>query len=665
LCFTCLTEKVSEGGALPTFNLKQKPVHASCAICDVETSGPELRPSPWGFICNKCCDLCETQTGVSWDLVKISAQKEWLVKSNGKIQGPYTSDEVESNLRSNIIVTHDEISRPLGRWKLLRDEEQFRLVINEIRNKQSSKSEIDQEITDSGTITDADGVTMPIDLTLDRSFTSSEILLKGVEEQSEREVESAPTQNSRDILKSYASKDDQRVQKELKMTNQGRLWIALGILIIASVFALLKLTNTQIGGQSARNESFQELMQSGLKAEKVGDYSKAYDYFSEARTLRPNDSEMLLHLAPLTLFNYREQMQAQRMFKEILENERGINYQKTAYLGIGLIALLSHELAVAKENFNNALKLDVDFVAAHANLGIVYYFEDQLDLARNSLFTAMNKKRGGIDGAVQVSLADVMIAISEKENGENKTKLLKSTHEGLSAYLSYNQDYQQEVLVKDALILYLLSDKKSASDRIHEFLDIDPEKTELHIHDWGLFQERASWGVLVENVKKIVSEVSPSPRLSAALGLAMYRSGEKIDGRQSIEQALAQSPQDPLLMALLGWVQIKLGNRDLGIVNIKQAAQVAQQKVKLPFILQARLCVEEKDYACAKKNWDQVLLIDKNSIEAYHGMGQIEWNKKNLDGALTWVKQGLAFDSTYIPLLKLSQEIQLSQAGGE
>jgi len=59
------------------------------------------------------------------------------------------------------------------------------------------------------------------------------------------------------------------------------------------------------------------------------------------------------------------------------------------------------------------------------------------------------------------------------------------------------------------------------------------------------------------------------------------------------------------------------------------------------------------------------LLIDKNSIEAYHGMGQIEWNKKNLDGALTWVKQGLAFDSTYIPLLKLSQEIQLSQAGGE
>src|ERR1039457_5284660 len=122
MCFACLTEKASESGALSTFSLRQKPIQAPCAICDNEIKSGQMSPSPWGFICDDCRDLCESQTGVSWNEVKITAQKAWMVKANSRILGPYSTEEVESELKLNHIVALDEIAKPAGRWKLIRNE---------------------------------------------------------------------------------------------------------------------------------------------------------------------------------------------------------------------------------------------------------------------------------------------------------------------------------------------------------------------------------------------------------------------------------------------------------------------------------------------------------------------------------------------------------------
>jgi tetratricopeptide (TPR) repeat protein len=141
----------------------------------------------------------------------------------------------------------------------------------------------------------------------------------------------------------------------------------------------------------------------------------------------------------------------------------------------------------------------------------------------------------------------------------------------------------------------------------------------------------------------------------------MYRGREKLDGAQSIEQALAQAPHDPLLMALAGWVEMKLGRRDSGVVNIKKAS-LLPDKYKLPHILQARLCQEDNDFECAQRQWQIVHDIDLKSVEALYGLASVEWQRHNTDGAVSWLRQAQAMDPTYAPLLLLSQEIQNAPA---
>lgn len=648
LCFSCLTQQVGERGAIPAFNLKEKPVLALCAVCEKETTGNELVPSPWGFICQDCCDICQTQSGVAWDIVTLAAQKEWLIKANLKILGPYTTSEVDGLLRENRIVAHDETMRPMGRWHLLRDEEQFRLVVNEVKNRQSNKRSSDTTL--SGTMTP--GTYTPATKTpyLDNIESDSDIIdapfIIDRPEVSEP-VRPVPKENTRDLLKSYVSKSEPIAIVSSSKVKDRRFWTGLSLFLIAGLFAALKFSQPSSNSPNSRNIHFEELMTSGLSAEKVGEYQKALGYYSEARTLRPDDPELLMHLAPLTLIYDQQLVQAQRMFKQLYDTVKEPNYQKSSLLGLGLIALESHELNAARDYFENARKIDPEYMAAITDLGMVSFFKDDFHSAEDYLLKVLEK--GNTDGAVVVSLADVYVAQGIQPGGKGK---LVSAHTLIGQFLSLSRDYEQEALVEDARILTLLGKDSEAAKCIETFLDIDPEQTENHFHDWGVYRGRVSWGLLLDTLKKVSSELTSSPRLTGAIGLAMYRGQEKLEGAQAIEQSLAQSPHDPLLMALAGWIETKLGHQETGAIHIKQAA-LESDKFKLPHILQARLCETEKDLECARKQWEMVLKIDSRSVEALYGLASVAWAHQDNDMAQNYLTQLYANDPTYIPYLQL------------
>lgn len=661
LCFACLSEELSSAGVMPTFNIKQQPVHGECAICELETTGHNLSPSPWGFICTDCRDLCETQTGVSWDHFKISSQQEWLVKANRRILGPFSSEEVTQKLKENLFVPVDEIMAPLGRWHLIRDEEQFRSVINEIKNRASTKGERISESTASGSFSNSG--TSSLD-PQERPFLNVDKLLQGTQAIEDAQVKeetplrTSASPKSRDLLKSYAFSQDARVVRDIRRVQDSKIGLALVVLVLAGVIAALKLGRSENSFSLSKAQSFQEAMSAGLRAEKVGDYQRALTYFSEARNSRPNDSELLLHLAPLTFYYDRQVLLAQRMFKQIVDTEQGVNYKKAGYLGLGLIALDSHELDSARDYFIKVLGLDATCPQAMANLGVVSFYKDNLSEAEAYLVRALDKDE--TDGAIIISMADVIVAGSDSQERKKKLKDIQGT---IEKFLMTTRDYRQEILVEYARVLTLLDRDHEAARRLDEFLDVDPEQTDLFLRDLQLYRGRASWDQLLETLKKTASRLPSTPRLTAALGLSMYRGREKLDGAQSIEQALSQSPKDPLLMALAGWVELKLGRRENGVANIKEAA-LTSTKFKLPFILHARLCMEDKDFDCAKRDWEKVMAIDGRAVEAYHGLAAVAWMRKDPDTATRWLRQGQALDAFYTPFLSLNQELQAATQGG-
>ena len=85
---------------------------------------------------------------------------------------------------------------------------------------------------------------------------------------------------------------------------------------IAGLFAALKFSQPSGSSPSSRNIHFEELMTSGLSAEKLENIKKLWGT-TQARTLRPDDPELLMHLAPLTLIYDQQLVQAQRMFKQL------------------------------------------------------------------------------------------------------------------------------------------------------------------------------------------------------------------------------------------------------------------------------------------------------------------------------------------------------------
>ena len=370
--------------------------------------------------------------------------------------------------------------------------------------------------------------------------------------------------------------------------------------------------------------------------------------------IKPNDSELLLHLAPLMLFYEHQLLQAKSMFEQILKNETEINYQKSSDVGLGLIAMEDHDLDQAKTYFLKARTLDPDYLPAIVNLAVIAFFKNDFVTAGNLMAVAL--PRGNSDGAVVLTAADITIGLHAYSPKGVKAELLAAA-QLIDSYLNSSKDYEQEALIEYARINSLLGQDSKANEKIERLLDIDPEGTDLHVRDWQIYRGRVSWGLLLDGLKKVASGLPSTPHMTAALGLAMYRGREKLEGANNIEQAFSQSQEDPLLMSLAGWVEMKLGHRDIAVANIRRAALI-NEKYKVPHILQARLCADDKDWDCAKKEWDLVLKMDQRSSEALHGLAVVAWNKKDRTLANNYMSQLYASDGNYIPYLRLVQEVQ-------
>src|SRR4051812_5045260 len=63
----------------------------------------------------------------------------WLVKSSGRIIGPYPTVKIAELLRTREISVLDEISPPLRRWQTLQYHDEFREVVDSMRKASLSE----------------------------------------------------------------------------------------------------------------------------------------------------------------------------------------------------------------------------------------------------------------------------------------------------------------------------------------------------------------------------------------------------------------------------------------------------------------------------------------------------------------------------------------------
>ena len=83
-------------------------------------------------------------------------EKKWLVKSENRILGPYHFDQIEDLLKKRQISLIDEIRDTDTRWLYIRENTEFKYIVENIRKELESKNESTKTYqTGSKTLTDA------------------------------------------------------------------------------------------------------------------------------------------------------------------------------------------------------------------------------------------------------------------------------------------------------------------------------------------------------------------------------------------------------------------------------------------------------------------------------------------------------------------------------
>ena len=84
-----------------------------------------------------------------------TAEYPWLVKSSGRIRGPFTKSQVEQLLKTREFVPLDEVSQPFSRWQTIRDVGEFAKIVEEIRlgSLKYSEDTISSTLDSTGTMT--------------------------------------------------------------------------------------------------------------------------------------------------------------------------------------------------------------------------------------------------------------------------------------------------------------------------------------------------------------------------------------------------------------------------------------------------------------------------------------------------------------------------------
>lgn len=568
-------------------------------------------------------------------------QSVWLIKSAGRILGPYTKDQVIASLRSREFVMMDEASLPGQRWRAIREQSAFASVLDEIRHA-SLKDPLNDNFTGSTTSINplVDTQTPTAEIPSVRRDSRAEVVVEHVQE--------TPTSRAQTNMSAYGLASDVRVRQEVNKKVR-ILWYA-GLAAVLAAFAYV-WNHQQIQVQQAKTVVRDDFAE-GMAAMEIGDMSIALEKFKNVYAQDPNNRNLDVYLGALLIQLEGQTVLGRRLLTRSLESQS--QFKKQAWTGIGLANMNDGEWALAEEAFQKALKEDAFFFPALINLGVLAAQKRNWIQAKNFIQSAIDK--GAEEGAAYLMLAEIYISIWK--SSKDKADLLEAQRI-LQDYVRSSYDYLQEAQLILAYVEFLQGAKSRSENRISEMLDLDPEMTGDHRHNLFINATQVAWPKLLKYCEQMRDDMGKGARATAFISYCQFKAGQKGSAKNSIEGAVAQAPRDGLVQSLYGYILRKGGLDEQASVAIGKALELdVKNEWMLPLTLQGRFCAKKQDWDCARNSWAKVLANQNSQLAAIAGMGQVYFHKKKWSEAKDLLTKGLTLSPDYIPLRRLAKQIE-------
>jgi tetratricopeptide (TPR) repeat protein len=592
----------------------------------------------------------------------------WLIKSGDMILGPFTAQIVSQKLLARELVIIDEISLPMGRWRLIRDEPTFAVVVEESRRQVMNN----REETEVGGYTSPPPVNHAVENKTDQTATPASQAPPAMPTSSQSSPSStaslasntmigrsvAPIQDAEYTESTTSSSADDSPQTEYKQFGArdfGRkrakpsqsviMWIVAALVVIGAAVMIMNMKKPA----SERVGSTLDFDKAVASAERVwqrGDFQNAEKLYSQANRLRPLKLEVVTRLAPLMIQLDGQTVEAKRLLadtRNAMATSTNPRLTTELQLGSALAAMFSMEYPEAESLLQVALQnsrgdVNASFISEF-NLGMLSFIGGQYEEASRRFTNAG-------DAPIAMFMKVRALASLPKKRGGRKEAA------ALLLNLTKNHfDFYQEAQLLSAALLMESGNKKGALNRVRLVLDADPEMTASHWHDPLLFQSAASWKALTGVCRRLHDGLKSSAT-RALLSLCLGKAGQTEDAMRTLNEGLASNGEDALLQSVNAQLLYN-SNRD---DDARAALRMALRQEPVPVLgrmVKARLCMRRNEYACAEEEWKFLSNAGTQRLTAFAGLAQIYALQKNTTGADDLVGKALGLSSRYRPALRL------------
>ena len=490
-------------------------------------------------------------------------EMKWLVKSDDKIFGPFSAEQVRNKLMARELTIFDEVMKPFGRWKHLRVEEEFAEAVEAMRTDLMNSRE-DTEVA--------------------TAITQTEFLGEGSREVT-GQTSDVDYKRRRYGVASEASNVGTR---EAKM-----LWYLFIGLIVSTVLIYFAL-NSRLFGWGEGRRHYQDLIARAQEALFVGDSFLALRVLSQADEVRAGagmalDANAALQLAALKMKFNGEVVAAKRLANEVLKSGPPTLTQAMAKNVLAMAAVRNDEIKEAK------LLIDESGLSTPE----IAFNRAVIDMLNNDYDSAVSVLRNVLKVKPDFDEARYLLARSLLKLDAAGQQGKFESYEMLKALRSERGVYTFDAAIALALIDIQHGDRPTAAATVKAAFDEDPLVLDDQITSVFLMRQFVSPSALVEDCKSIHKALN-NYISQALVALCQARAGDPGAAQASLSGVLAGKPQDPILQSISALILFASAREDEARTTLK----LIRGKNEFPTLgqmLTIRDCAIRNDGECEQK----------------------------------------------------------------
>tara|TARA_B100001248_G_C27399566_1_gene468962 strand:+ start:2445 stop:4109 length:1665 start_codon:yes stop_codon:yes gene_type:complete len=545
--------------------------------------------------------------------------KEYLVKSNSTVAGPYTLTEIIELISAKKITGFNEVQGKSLHWRLVKDDPIFKVVYQEvIRQMESSEATVD--------LTSTIGINTQ---TISDKIRVLEEEATGDLDEIDNYRSSATTIDAHDNKKRNKAKQ----ASYFSLNRFGFSHFLFFLLVSVFIYQAFLVDHKTNVSQSTTNLSLRDMLY-------IGDYDSVVESLKDKEELSLEDEMRYIE----ALMQQEKYLQAEREIVEIIKGVKQSDRLAKLKNWLGIIYLNRQDFEAALKNFESSLLLYPNYEMAKLNKIDTLLLLDKSEQAPENLLVEVSTESASSTNMFLKFELDYFLSFSTDKQQEHVKEMLSLNKNVI--------DQKQELLFLSAFIFLERAQDNVANQLFESALMVSPDFFSENLQSSELYHPQVVLQKLIILFKRQEFKYQRNPYYQAALAMLYFKSNSQIAFREHLDKAFLLAPENPLIQSMASLVEFQYS-------KAKMTEKIFSGEMTL---LEAhkygKYCTENNLSDCEKKIWDYIMVLNPYSVPAITGKVRQLLAMNQKERAMSLINRGIGLAPRYLPLRKMEMKLK-------